>query len=314
MINHETNNMADEDKSDIIELNYYESDKNDRTERFFGVENFERLQNSNILIVGAGAIGNEVVKNLALLGVKQLRLVDFDNVSESNTNRCLYFSPADHGRPKVEVIKERVESQYDTIIHIYNCRIEEAPEEVWMDLNLLIVGVDNDMARLLINAKVLSLYIENKPIPVINGAMGRTFIECEVLTPGYTACLTCLWSESYKEVLMNNEVLKSCDEFFLEILPKFPAISTFTSVIGGIMSSEAAKLLILPDTKYRLDQIGIGYLIRHDLELYEYTKGFVMRNPRCTEPFCSGTFNRLDYSELWKQHQSISKQTETDNG
>ena len=94
------------------------------------------------------------------------------------------------------------------------------------------------------------------------------------------------------------QVIKSCDEFFIEVLPKFPAISTFTSVVGGIMSSKATKLMVLPDVQSRIDNIGVGYLIRHDLEQYEYTKGYITRNPRCTEPYCTGTFNKDEYRSL----------------
>ena len=71
------------------------------------------------------------------------------------------------------------------------------------DLDILIVGVDNDYTRMLINAKVMTFTLEGKYIPVINGAMALTFVECEVLLPGITACLTCLWTEDYKEKIVN---------------------------------------------------------------------------------------------------------------
>ena len=124
--------------------------------------------------------------------------------------------------------------------------------------------------------------------------MGNTFIECEVLVPGKTACLTCLWQASYLKQVLSTEIKKSCDEYFIEILPKFPAISTFTSVVGGMMVAEATKILTGDKT---VDELG--YLIRYDLERYEYSMGAVMRNPRCVEIMCKSGYN--DYKKNMKK-------------
>ena len=284
-----------------IEINYYDEDRNDRTTRFFGKKEFDKLQNSKILVIGAGAIGNEVVKNLAQLGVKEVRLVDFDKVNKSNVNRCIFFRESDHNKVyKVDAVKERVAEMSTLKVIPYKCRIEEAPEEAWKDLDLIIVGVDNDYARMLINAKLLTIAMEGKYVPIINGAMALTFIECEVLIPGSTACLTCLWTEDYKERLIKTQVVKSCDEFFIEVLPKFPAISTFTSVVGGIMVAEATKLLVLSEQSDLQAKIGTGYIIRYDLQTYEYSNGPVLRNGRCCEPFCRTTYDPETYKKLWK--------------
>lgn len=299
--------MDDIKKEDTVNLDYYEKDRHDRTTRFFGKDAFQKLQNSNILVIGAGAIGNEVIKNFVLLGVKNIRLVDFDKVSKSNANRCIFFRESDHKKfYKVDAVKDRVAelSNGNTIIIPYNCRIEEAPEEVWEDLDLVIVGVDNDYARMLINAKLLTLVFDNKFIPVINGAMALTFVECEVLLPGVTACLTCLWTNDYKEKIVNKQVRMSCDEFFIEVLPKFPAISTFTSVVGGLMVSEATKMLTLTNVDDLKQKIGVGYLIRLDLNKYEYSQGSIMRNSRCSEPFCRSSFNAEQYKLLWMESNS----------
>ena len=291
-----------------IEINYYDEDRNDRTTRFFGKKEFDKLQNSKILVIGAGAIGNEVIKNLAQLGVKEVKLVDFDKVNKSNVNRCIFFRESDHNKIyKVNAVKERVLEMSTLKVIPYKCRIEEAPEEVWEDLDLIIVGVDNDYARMLINAKLLTIAMEGKYVPIINGAMALTFIECEVLIPGSTACLTCLWTEDYKERLIKTQVVKSCDEFFIEVLPKFPAISTFTSVVGGIMVAEATKLLVLSEQLDIQSKIGTGYIIRYDLQTYEYSNGPVLRNSRCCEPFCRTTYDAETYKKLWKKYTKLPR-------
>ena len=58
---------------------------------------------TDYLVVGAGALGNEVLKNLALLGVGTVYVVDFDEIEESNLTRSVLFRAEDCGRPKAEV-------------------------------------------------------------------------------------------------------------------------------------------------------------------------------------------------------------------
>jgi adenylyltransferase/sulfurtransferase len=56
-----------------------------------------------VLVVGAGAIGNEVVKNLALVGVGSITVIDMDTIEHSNLARCVFFREEDEGRNKAEV-------------------------------------------------------------------------------------------------------------------------------------------------------------------------------------------------------------------
>ena len=55
----------------------------------------EVVSNSKILVVGAGATGNETLKNLALLGVGKIFICDMDTVSISNLSRTVLFSADD---------------------------------------------------------------------------------------------------------------------------------------------------------------------------------------------------------------------------
>src|SRR5438105_5610366 len=68
----------------------------------------ERIRNAQALVVGAGALGNEVSKNLAIMGVRRIVIIDRDIVEVANLSRSVFFRETDHGRPKSEVIKERL--------------------------------------------------------------------------------------------------------------------------------------------------------------------------------------------------------------
>src|SRR5712691_6559837 len=57
-----------------------------------------RIQNTRVLVVGAGALGNEVLKNLALLGFQKIAIVDLDRIEESNLSRAVLYRTSDVGR------------------------------------------------------------------------------------------------------------------------------------------------------------------------------------------------------------------------
>jgi len=63
----------------------------------------DRLRAAKVLVVGAGAIGNEVLKNLALVGIGHMVVVDFDTIEDSNLARCVLFRAADRGESKAQV-------------------------------------------------------------------------------------------------------------------------------------------------------------------------------------------------------------------
>jgi hypothetical protein len=67
----------------------------------------DRLRNARVLVVGAGALGNEIIKNLALLGVGRVFVADRDRIERSNLSRSVLFRDSDCGRAKAEVAAER---------------------------------------------------------------------------------------------------------------------------------------------------------------------------------------------------------------
>ncbi|CAD5977758.1 HesA/MoeB/ThiF family protein [Planktothrix agardhii] len=66
-----------------------------------------KLKTAKVLVAGTGALGNEVIKNLALLGVGHITIIDFDTVSITNLTRSVLFRESDVGLPKVEVARQR---------------------------------------------------------------------------------------------------------------------------------------------------------------------------------------------------------------
>src|SRR5437763_2923670 len=69
--------------------------------------NQETIANAKIMVVGAGALGNETIKNLLLLGFRNLVICDFDHIETSNLSRTVLFGPEDIGKSKAVTAAER---------------------------------------------------------------------------------------------------------------------------------------------------------------------------------------------------------------
>lgn len=67
-----------------------------------------KMRRSRLLVVGAGAVGNEVLKNLALLGAGTVYVVDHDVVETTNLARCILFRAGDEGEAKAAVAARRL--------------------------------------------------------------------------------------------------------------------------------------------------------------------------------------------------------------
>src|SRR5207248_2553545 len=86
----------------------------DRFSRFrlIGWWDQPRLSAAKVLLIGVGAIGNEVLKNLALLGIGNVFVADLDTIENSNLSRSILFRAGDSGRSKAAVAAERAREIY----------------------------------------------------------------------------------------------------------------------------------------------------------------------------------------------------------
>lgn len=196
------------------------------------------LKNAKVLVVGCGALGNEIVKNLAMLGVGNIYVVDMDRVEKSNLTRSVLFRKEDEGRPKAETICRHAKEINDEIeIKYFDGNVFALGLGVFREMDIVICGLDNREARLFVNQ---SCWKVNRPwidgaIETLNG-VARMFIPPEGI------CYECTMNETdYK--LMNKR--KSCLMLGLDDIQqgKIPTTPTVSSVIAGIQVQEAVKYL-----------------------------------------------------------------------
>jgi tRNA A37 threonylcarbamoyladenosine dehydratase len=90
--------------------------------RLYGRDALPRLARAHVAIIGVGGVGSWTVEALARSGVGALTLIDMDDVCITNTNRQLPAVVAGIGRPKVEVLAERVAQIHPA------CRVKAIPE------------------------------------------------------------------------------------------------------------------------------------------------------------------------------------------
>ena len=79
-----------------------------RTERLLGADGLRKLTNARVILLGVGGVGSWCAEALVRSGLGHLTLVDPDRVDVTNINRQLPATTRTVGRPKVEVLKERL--------------------------------------------------------------------------------------------------------------------------------------------------------------------------------------------------------------
>lgn len=191
------------------------------------------LQNSRVLVVGAGGLGCPAAQYLAAAGIGTLGLADFDTVSDSNLHRQILYTPADHGQKKVLVACDRLQKQNPGIKLVpHDMKItSQNVMELISGYDIIVDGTDNFETRYLLNdAAVLA----GKPL--VYGAIYQF--------EGHAA----VWNvvdENGKQSPNYRDLFPKVDASQIPNCTEGGVIPTLAGIIGCIQANEVIKYITL---------------------------------------------------------------------
>ena len=146
-------------------------------------------ENPNILVVGAGGIGCEIIKSLAIDGSYSITVIDFDTISLSNLSRQFFYSEEDIGREKSLTLAENAMKRYPNlkITGISgNVLDDNINPEFIKQFDFVFSGVDNIDARI----RISTLCVITRT-PFIDCASSGKSAQSVPTLPYHTACYVC---------------------------------------------------------------------------------------------------------------------------
>lgn len=199
-----------------------------------------RTAKARVMVVGCGALGNEVLKNLVLMGIRHIVVVDFDTVEADNLSRSVLFTQEDaaKGRRKVEVVAERLRGMNPEV------DVKTIYGDIGYDVGLglirrmdVVIGcVDSRWARYQINRLCM-----RAGKPWVDGGIDGLEGTARVFKPGEN-CYACnLGPEGLRDL----KARMSCAGVIRRAMAagKAPTTSIIASVIGAVQVQEALKLI-----------------------------------------------------------------------
>lgn len=212
----------------------------DRFDRFREISwwDQDRLSRAKVLVVGAGALGNEIIKNLALLGVGNILIVDLDRVENSNLSRSVLFREAHQGRLKAEVAAHAARDIYPAGNYraFHGDVIHDLGLGAYAWADVILGGLDNREARLAINRAAWKV-----GKPWIDGAIEQIQGCARVFAPD-GPCYECTMSQLDWQLIARR---RSCNLLTAAEMRagRTPTTPTIGSMIAGLQCQEAVKLL-----------------------------------------------------------------------
>lgn len=198
-----------------------------------------RLAEARVLVVGAGALGNEALKNLALLGVGRIGVVDMDHVEHSNLSRSVLYRAEDADQPKASIAARRARE--------IDPRIDVVPlqENVmygvglgWFaDADVVLGCLDNREARLWVNRCCWHV-----GTPWIDAGIQEISGVVQVFRPPHGTCYECGMKESDYRLI---NLRYSCPLLQEDDIRRgrVPTTPTIASMMAGWQVQELLKLL-----------------------------------------------------------------------
>lgn len=200
----------------------------------------KKIQDCKITLLGLGGLGSHLLYDLAALGCKDIRAVEFDDVEISNLNRQILYTPSEIGQPKAEVARKRILGfSPDLKFEVYNQKIQNFAD-------VATAMVDRDIAICVADRpKTEILYWVNEAcvkarIPLLTGGLDTQVCRYYCTLPG-EGCLECWRSRVRKNQPKSHEILE--EQRRTQLRGDNAAFVPFVAILAGLMIAEFTKIM-----------------------------------------------------------------------
>ena len=204
----------------------------------------DKVRNAKVLVVGVGALGNEVIKNLTLFGVGTIFVCDFDRIELSNLTRSVLFREKDayEHSYKAEVAAKRAMeiNPQIKVIPIVGNLFSEVGLGIYKDVDVVIGCLDSRIARYLLNRLCMRV-----GKTWIDGSIENMTGVVKVYSPGIN-CYECNLSREE----FNNIMLRTGCADVVRARTSAGRVATTpisASIVGAMQSQEAMKIIHTSD-------------------------------------------------------------------
>ncbi|KAK3765224.1 hypothetical protein RRG08_051848 [Elysia crispata] len=152
-----------------------------------------------ILVIGAGGLGCELLKDLALMGFRDIHVIDMDTIDVSNLNRQFLFRACDVGKAKADVAAAFINARVPGCkVTPHYAKIQDFDDFFYRGFHIVVCGLDSIIARRWMNGMLIGLLTyedgeldQSSLIPMVDGGTEGFKGNARVILPGITACVEC---------------------------------------------------------------------------------------------------------------------------
>ena len=221
----------------------------------------DKVKNAHVLVAGAGALGNEVVKNLTLFGIGHIYVVDFDRIEISNLTRSVMFREEDayNHAYKAEIVAKRAMeiNPQIKVTPIVGNLFSEVGFGLYRRADVVIGCLDSRIARYQLNR--LSLRAGKS---WIDGSIENLTGAVKVYTPGLS-CYECgLSREEFNHIMLRTgcaDVVRNQGD-----AGRVATTPISASIIGAMQVQEAMKIIHLSEEEPAPFKTLQGKMLRYE--------------------------------------------------
>lgn len=229
----------------------------DRTKRIIGEDNIEKLEKSKVVILGVGGVGGFAVEAIARSGIGTIIIVDKDEIDITNINRQIIATNSTIGRPKVEVMRDRIldiNPSCEVIVHKVFIDENNIEEIIHKDSDYVIDAIDT------ISSKIsVAIWCEKNNIKLISSmGMGNKLDPTKIKVSDIYKTKVCPLAKVMRQELKKRKVKKLkviyseeqpikpiIKEEEINMRKKAPGSTAFVPSVGGlIIASQVIRDII----------------------------------------------------------------------